>query len=289
MNCLVCEICKSNNARFYLKKNGCFLYKCARCGLVFVSPLPKDDFAIYDKKYFQGTDKQFGYVDYDKDKKPMKNFFLKHLKIIAGNFETVHGIKLLDVGAATGFFVKLAADYGFDAEGLEISGWAVEQGKRKGLKIQQGTIHTAQFSDSSFDAITLFDVLEHIGAPHAFLEKTFSLLKKDGVLIINTPDAKSAWSRVLGKRWQALIPPEHLFLYNKNNIKELLNKHNFRVLKIKTIGKNFTPSYIFHILHNSFKFFLFQKLSLFFSKDFFNKISVPLNTRDNMFVIAKKD
>lgn len=284
-----CVICKSNNIRFYLKKNGCFLYKCADCALIFVSPLPREDGAIYDEKYFCGTDKQFGYIDYDKDKESMKSVFLKYLKIIAGNFERVQGKKLLDIGAATGFFVRLARDFGFDAEGIEISKWAAEEGKKKGLKIQHGTIDTMQFLENSFDVITLFDVLEHISDPDCFLEKIFFILKQDGVLIINTPDAKTVWARILGKRWQALVPPEHLFLYNKNNIQKLLNKHNFKIIKIKTIGKSFTLSYIFHILNNSFKFSLFQKLSIFFNRNFFNKITVPLNTRDNMFIAARKN
>lgn len=286
MNCI---ICKSNNTRFYFKKNGCFLYKCADCGLIFVSPLPREVGAIYNEKYFCGEDKQFGYIDYDKDKELMRNVFLKYLKIIAVNFEKAQGKKLLDIGAATGFFVNLAREYGFDAEGIEISKWASEQGRKKGLKIQHGALDTIQFPENSFDVITLFDVLEHISAPDVFLEKIFLILKKDGVLIINTPDAKSVWLKILGKKWQALIPPEHLFLYNKNNIEIFLNKHNFKILKIKIIGKSFTLSYIFHILYNSFNFSLFQKLSSFFNNDFFNKIAVPLNTRDNMFVVAKKD
>jgi len=256
---------------------------------VFVSPLPREVGAIYDEKYFCGANKQFGYADYDKDKMPMKNVFLKYLKIIAGNFETVKGKKLLDIGAATGFFARIAQDFGFNAEGIEISKWAAQEGRKKGLKIHHGTVDTIQFLENSFDVITLFDVLEHISEPDKFLEKIFLILKQDGVLVINTPDAKSVWSRILGRRWQAYIPPEHLILYNKNNIEFFLKRHKFKILKIKTIGKSFTLSYIFHILHSSFKFSFFQKLSSFFNKDFFNKISIPLNVRDSMFITAKKN
>ena len=72
---------------------------------LFVYPLPQS-IDVYDEAYFLGAERGFGYVDYDVDKEPMVPTFLKYLELIKKSGHKKG--KILDVGAATGFFLKIA-------------------------------------------------------------------------------------------------------------------------------------------------------------------------------------
>ena len=154
------------------------------------------------------------------DKEPMVPAFLKYLDLISSALASKKG-KLLDVGAATGFFVRLAENAGFSGMGIEISDHAASQGRSKGLKIQTGTLSSVA---GTFDCITMLDLIEHVPNPRAEITKAAELLREGGVLVINTPDAGSMFARVMGKRWHLICPPEHLYYFNRRNMKRLLEE-----------------------------------------------------------------
>lgn len=272
-----CEICGSESS-FFITKNKHNLYKCVSCKLIFVSPMPTNTEYIYGKTYFKGHDKKFGYVEYDRDKQAMKSVFLKYLQIIDKYLGGKRG-NLLDIGSATGFFMKLAKDFGWSAEGIDISPWASLIGKKEGLRIHRGSLEAGTFSEKHFDVATLFDVFEHFIFPRNMLKNVNLILKKGGLLVINTPDSNSYWARILGRYWQALVPPEHLYLFNQNNIKILLEEYGFQVLEVRKVGKKFTLEYILYTL--------LGKPGLF-DKSWMNKIPIPLDVRDNILIISQK-
>ncbi|MDZ4361740.1 MAG: class I SAM-dependent methyltransferase, partial [Variovorax sp.] len=193
--------------------------------------------------------------------------------------------RLLDVGAATGYFVGLAKEAGYDAEGVDISAYAAALGRAKGLSIRAGVIDDIH---EEFDCITMLDLIEHVPDPRSVVKKAASLLRGGGVLIINAPDAGSALARVLGARWHLISPPEHLYYFNRTNIQRLLEEEGFQVVRMTTIGKWFTFKYIFKVLSRSTHIGLFQKISSLFSRPFLARYSIPLNLHDNVFVIARK-
>ena len=106
---LICRVCDSDNTRFWFTRNSCDLYKCGKCGLIFIESV-SDVSKIYSEDYFSGAKNGFGYVDYDKDKKTMTDtfeFYLSKIKEFSGDIGN-----LLDVGAATGYFLKIAEKKG---------------------------------------------------------------------------------------------------------------------------------------------------------------------------------
>jgi SAM-dependent methyltransferase len=72
--------------------------------------------------------------------------------------------------------------------------------------------------DPGFDAITLWDVLEHVPDPLSFLCRCYVLLKPGGYLFLNVPDLVSLQARILGKRWPLLLA-EHLNYFNRGSLK----------------------------------------------------------------------
>ncbi len=279
-----CHICASQDVQQYCVKNGHTIYQCGNCFLAFVWPLPRDSKNLYTKEYYHGEGDSHGYMDYDDDKEPMKSVFLRYLAVIE---ESVVGKKICDVGAATGYFLDLAKNAGWETYGSEISSFAAGVAKKRGHRVVEGDLSLMEKS-AYFDAVTMWDVLEHVESPRAYLQETHRLLKDGGIVVINTIDMNSLWARLLGRRWNMLIPPEHLYYFSLNNLSALLEQTGFTILERKTIGKKFSLAYIFKTLYNWQKIFLWKILAHAMKKPPFQKIAFPLNVGDNVFVLAQK-
>lgn len=301
---LSCMVCGGVLHKPYADKNGYHMRKCAACGLVSVFPLPKDDesAAVYAKDYFSGASKGFGYVDYDADKEAMRPVFVRYLAHIerllpsakagaagsrAGSGKSVG--RLMDIGAATGFFVALANGRGWEASGIEISEYAAGLARSRGLDVKTGTLDGfAAFPAGSFDLVTMWDVIEHMPDPSKDLARAWDLLKKGGLLAINTPDSGSLYARIMGSRWHLLVPPEHIWYFNRKSLKSLLDENGFEALEIGCVGKLFTLEYVLHTLYRWQKLGLWRSLLSYAEKHAVGKLAVPINLRDNMFVLARK-
>jgi SAM-dependent methyltransferase len=102
-------------------------------------------------------------------------------------------IRLLDVGVGYGIFLKIAAeDYGLrDLHGMDPYPQSIEIAeKMTSARIERGSIFDDRwpFAEGSFDAITCFDVLEHLERPGEFLIKAKRYLKPGGIVLISTPN-----------------------------------------------------------------------------------------------------
>lgn len=281
-----CFICGGADSIFFTEKQSQQLYKCRKCGLIFVYPLSVNPSGIYTKDYFLGARSGFGYANYEEDKTKDRftlNLYLEKVE----KFVPQRG-KLLDVGAATGVFLELAAKRGWEVSGVEISDYAAEAARRKNLNVQTGTIESLKSTPNYFEVVTMFDVLEHLTDPQKVLRAVHYLLKPGGITVINTPDAGSFFARLMGRSWHLLVPPEHLFYFNVANLTQLLIKTGFDVRLVTNIGKRFTLRYIFKTLARWQKFFLWQWIARKLLAMPLGQFTLPLNLRDNCFIIAQK-
>ena len=283
MNEKRCLVCGGSECPLYAVKRGYSIYRCTACGFAFVHPLPSESSEIYNDTYFSGAEDGFGYVNYDEDKEPMIPVFVSYLRRIK---KALGGTgTLLDVGAATGFFVSLANRAGFKASGVELSDFAAAQGRKKGLDIQTGTLSDVK---NTFDVITMLDVIEHVPDPKKELSRAGEMVRKGGIIVVNTPDFGSLFARMLGGKWHLMYPPEHLSYFTRQNMKSLLDMAGFEVIEMTTIGKSFTLKYILKTLQKATGLKFFGMLANAFNRGFLAKIALPINLRDNMFVVARK-
>lgn len=248
--------------------------------------MPDDTRSVYGDDYFTGACRGFGYVNYEADKVAMRGFFERALdaveRILPGRGA------LLDVGAATGFFLKLARERGWRTAGLEVSSYAAREARRSGHEVLEGTLESAPWKGPVFDAITLFDVIEHVPDPRRTLECAFAILRPGGVIAINTPDTGSAWARAFGRHWHAYCPPEHLSYFNRRNMQALLSLCGFEVVSVMKIGKRFTPAYIASMLWRWQRLRCWRWIGRALERTPLNRFELPVNIRDNMFLIARK-
>ncbi|MFA6105029.1 MAG: class I SAM-dependent methyltransferase [Patescibacteria group bacterium] len=283
---MICLNC-GNEMSFYFEKKGFKIFKCPKCLLMAVNNIPADLTKYYSEGYFTGDVSLDGYMDYDSDKEVTKKTYLNFLCDIERFLPAGQKKSLFEVGCATGFFLKLATELGWEAEGIDLSDYAVKMAILKGIKASVGTVEDFK-AENKYDAVVMQDVVEHVRDPASLITKAGELLKAGGVLALTTPDSGSLWARVWGKRWHAFVPPQHLYYFSSENIKSFLEKRGFKVEYLEHHGKWFTVPYIIRLFYSWTGFKFFSKLAELASKSFFKNISLPINVRDTIYLIAKK-
>jgi SAM-dependent methyltransferase len=195
-----CPICKSVRARWAAEHHGLRVARCLECGHGYVWPVPSADFldSIYRADtYYQGGQDSIGFSDYASLEPARKRMFNRHL---VGIEAAVSPGRILDVGCANGDFLKVARDRGWQVFGADPS-VARAQVEAEGIQLVGTTVQDAAIEEGSLDAITFWDVLEHVTDPIADLVRAGALLKPQGVIALTVPDSANVLARTSGRRW----------------------------------------------------------------------------------------
>ena len=139
----------------------------------------------------------------------------------------------MDVGAATGFLLDVARDQGWQASGVEASQWAADRARAKGHPV------AARLSQCTgpVEAVSYFQVLEHVPDPVASLRTAAGLLAPGGVVICETWDARSLTARLAGSRWQQLSPPSVLWLFTRQGMSRMASQAGLELVSWKASPK----------------------------------------------------
>ena len=150
--------------------------------------------------------------------------------------------RLLDVGASFGHFLAEARAR-FQATGVEVSPSAVAWARKTfDVDIEAGSIY--ELGRARYDAITCWDVIEHLEDPAAAIDQLREHLSDGGRLFLSTPDAGSLAARLLGSRWYYLDPIQHLNLFSRANLLRMLTARGFRLLGYRYFGRSYRVNYI---------------------------------------------
>lgn len=250
MESVACPVCASKDAKVLWTKNNATYVRCNVCSLVYENPRlsEKELVEFYsDKSYFiQGLNPTVtsGY----------ENYFTQCTQaLVEEYFDIVEQYALqkpgvfCDVGCGPGGLLKVAQTRGWDAVGVEISSWAVQEGEKDGLNIFEGSLLDAQFPSNHFDAVAMFDVLEHLTAPKEYLREIQRILKPGGVLVVETPNVDGFFVRYVYKENADLIKPRaHICLYGPTSAKRLFSSIGFSSVKIMTFpySRRISPGYL---------------------------------------------
>lgn len=118
-------------------------------------------------------------------------------------------IHLLDVGCSSGALLQAAVRLGFDAEGVEPAPEAARAAQSAGLRVRQGLLEEIGYDERSFDAVTLFEVIEHLPDPLRLLRECHRILRPGGLLMIGTGNRDSWTARSMGPHWEYLDISRH--------------------------------------------------------------------------------
>jgi SAM-dependent methyltransferase len=92
------------------------------------------------------------------------------------------------------------------------------------------------FPDGFFDAITLYDIIEHVYAPRRCAEALRAQLRPGGHLLIATPNCESLLSRFTGRRWVSYKIPEHVIFFSPLTLAHALRPW-FRIDRVRPCGQ----------------------------------------------------
>lgn len=251
------------------------IVKCLTCNLVYVNPVEKIN--TYLEAYTKVVDEE--YIENKKFRKVLAGNHLKRLE------HYVKKGRILDVGCFAGFFLELAQKNRWKTYGIEPSEWAIEYAKRKGIEIIGKDIDKTYIKSEFFDAVTMWDVIEHLANPAKVIEKIHKSLRQGGILAIGTPDVDSFLFRLLGGNHPYFIRM-HLVLFSPKTIKRLLEENGFEILEIYKYGRTYPVNYFLKRAETKFSFI--KKLRRLTKSSFFSEHPITLNLHDEFGVIARK-
>lgn len=139
----------------------------------------------------------------------------------------------LDVGCATGTFLLRLRELGWNVTGVEPSSTAVLAARSAGLPVHEGTLESAAFPDTRFDAVFAWMVLEHVPDPRATLAELRRIVRTDGWLIFSVPNAGSCERCLFGKYWVDYDLPRHFQHFTLPVLERLLRETGFRIERVR--------------------------------------------------------
>lgn len=145
--------------------------------------------------------------------------------------------RIVDVGCSRGDFVAAATGAGFEAEGVEPAPQIAAAARAAGRRVHTGLLEEQQFDDAQFDAVSLFEVVEHLREPVALLQECTRILRPGGIMLISTGNAASWTARVMKERWdyfQTRKDAGHISFFNPRSISLLAERAGFEVAAIST-------------------------------------------------------
>ncbi len=236
-----CQLCGSEDRDLKFQDGPFQVLTCRGCGLVYVTPRLQGQalVAVYDENYWRSNNpKARGYADYAREAALYLKTFEKRMRLVSRHLPTT--ARILDVGCAAGYFLRIAQQHGHDVHGVEMSAAiAVEAVKALGAeRVHIGTLEAAitakHHAAESFDMVTLWDVIEHVPDPQSLLRTIRTLIKPGGRLLLETQNVGSRWARLLGKRWHHYKHDEHLYHFDPQTIRRLLTDSGFAVHEVGT-------------------------------------------------------
>lgn len=225
-----CDCCQGKNAKKMCAKGNLTYVRCTNCGLIYLNPRPKDTAIIYTADYFLDANAGIGYnIDYERD----FDKYARHLsEFHLTNINKLHPKKgkFLDIGCATGNFLEMVKQNGWEPFGIEISEYAANRARKKigSERIFQSNVEDAKLPDGYFDVISACEIIEHIPHPTAFLLEVRRIIKNNGLLVITTPNGNSVLRAILKDRWFQ-YKLEHRYLFYLPTLQLLLRKTGFKI------------------------------------------------------------
>ena len=213
----------------------------------------------------QLTEKEAAYIETQLQANAQR---FKHQVSVLKKHLRVEHANILDIGCGGGLFLSLLKQEGARVTGIELSdSRAHYAASRHNLEIHKRPIESEFWQKGYpdyFDAVTLWDVIEHVNYPFETLQCAVNLLKPGGLLLIDTPSRDSFYHqvgeltyRLSGGRFPTFLNAmysAHLFghkqIFSTTEMKELLEAVGLKLIELRK----------FHELSFPYEFYLKKML-----------------------------
>lgn len=211
-----CPACGWLQTDFAFTAAGYDHVRCCRCDTLFVAALPTS--AAIEATYLA--------PDYHSSARGQEQRMRAEADARVGVLRKFGVHDLLEIGCGPGQFLDAARDTGMRVEGIDRAPTA-EAPRRRGH-----LVHDLWFDDFGppvprFDAIAMWEVIEHVPDPGALLQRARAWLRPGGFLALSTPSSSGLPARALGPRFPMVSPPDHLALFSRRGLQSLLGAAGF--------------------------------------------------------------
>jgi SAM-dependent methyltransferase len=233
-----CPVCNNSHTYFALKVkdhsvSGEYfdVYECSRCSLRFTHHAPPGDrIGIYyeSEDYISHSNTRRGFVN------TLYHAVRRHtLSVKFRQIEKFTGLNMghhLDIGAGTGAFVQYMNEHGWKSQGIEPD----VKARELAMTHHKTRLLPAEMFETmlpeTFDAVSMWHVLEHVHELFPYLRKVKNILKPRGLAFIAVPNYTSYDGMKYGAFWAAYDVPRHLYHFSPSSMKWLLSAAGFQLM-----------------------------------------------------------
>ncbi|ACB33243.1 Methyltransferase type 11 [Leptothrix cholodnii SP-6] len=210
--------------------------RCQHCGLMRTDPRPTPQTigAYYPADY--APHRAVDAVSKPKVRKWRHRFKDKIARLLGRDVRRLPPIEpghMLEIGCASGAYLKEMRAQGWSVEGIEYSDAAAQSAREMGIHVQTASVETARDPERTADVATAWMVLEHLHDPVQALVKIRRWLKPDGYLVGVVPDANALDRRLFGELWYALQLPSHLYHYTPATLRQVLDTAGWELVQTR--------------------------------------------------------
>lgn len=297
MEKVACNLCGADRPRLlFVGRDRSFpteerfhVVRCDACGLVYLSPRPRPEEL---GKYYPEEYGPFSLEESRAVRLFRRIRSARHLRKLR-RLIPPDG-RVLEIGCATGEELAFLRDEGgWEVAGVEMSPYAAELARRRGIEVVTGNLEDGAFANQTFDFVFMKYVLEHLPDPIATLREIARLLVPGGHLWIWTNNAESLESRLFGKYWRSYDVPRHLVIFSPTTLGRALALAGFSVSSLKFSGMpNDWVGSVGQLLANRApslqRFFSVHNLPLLLLATPFSQAAATLRRGGRMNVLARR-
>lgn len=242
-----CPLCQSNE-RTFIKKIYSFNYEeCLGCGVLYVSnpPTNLELRKAYESEYYTKSNKLLLANDEIIDYR-VTQIFEPKIDFVIGEMSKKRKYKTwLDIGCGVGEALYVAKKRGFEVRGIEANEMEAKYAENKfDVKVYRDYLNAnnRELLAGNCDVISLFSVLEHVDNPPELLHEVSAVQGKGDILVIEVPKwpSLSCLSQIAFPNQinRMLHPPLHLFMFPILTLKDLVEKHSYKVKSVWFFGQD---------------------------------------------------
>ena len=233
-NLPACYLCGSTAVTLHAANRDYAYVRCQRCGLRRQYPVPDPDSltVLYHSEFYQDRGLDRTLDDLPRFARELLADRLDRLTRAVGKPG-----RLLDVGCGTGLFLETARRAGWEARGTETSEDSIAYARKfTSAPIFHGELKSLH-DGLSYDALTYWDVLEHLPDPRAELRLARERMNPGGVVGVSLPSVHGLKARLRRDAWRYYAPSMgHISHFTPKTLTMLLTQAGFTMLEVRTHG-----------------------------------------------------
>lgn len=235
-----CPNCGEKEGRQFIQKRFSYV-RCAGCGMVYCSPRLNSE--VNTRIHSRET-----YIEHFK-LKVIPSIDYRRDVLARRKYEQLMGFfkgsgRVIDIGCGLGEVLSVFQENGWDAMGVDFNEFAIEYAREKfGVKIINKDIFELDMPEK-FDLVMLWGVLEHVYEPFKLLEKARSILKPDGLMLVEVPSADSVLVRYCEgtgtEAHRTFESARHIMLFSRKALVGMCARSGFSCEKLVSNGLDIT-------------------------------------------------